>query len=54
MTKLLIGIGIIAGGLIGWWIAVKLGLGTFGQFFISNLGSIVGIFAGWKIAQEYF
>lgn len=54
MTKLLIWIGVIAGGLLGWWIAVKLGLGPFSQFFISNLGSIAGVFIGWKIANEYF
>ena len=54
MTKLFIWIGIFAGGWIGWWIGTKLGFEFFGAFMISNLGSIAGVFIGWKVAQEYF
>ncbi|MEI8206102.1 MAG: hypothetical protein WCG03_04420 [Kiritimatiellales bacterium] len=54
MTKLLIWIGIFGGGWIGWWIGAKLGFEFFGAFMISSLGSIAGVFIGWKIAQEWF
>jgi hypothetical protein len=52
MGKLLIWIGVFIGGWVGWWLGEKLGFGLFGKFFISNLGSIVGVFTGWKIANE--
>ena len=54
MTKLFIWIGIFVGGWIGWWLGEKLGFEFFGNFMISNLGSIVCVFIGWKIAREYF
>ena len=54
MTKLLIWIGIFFGGWIGWWVGEKLGFEFFGAFMISNVGSIAGVFIGWKIAQEWF
>jgi hypothetical protein len=54
MTKLFIWIGVIVGGWIGWWLGTKLGFEFFGNFMISSLGSIAGVFIGWKIAQEYF
>jgi uncharacterized protein YcfJ len=54
MTKLLIWIGIFVGGWIGWWLGTKLGFEFFGAFMISSVGSIAGVFIGWKIAQEYF
>ena len=52
MTKLLIWTGITIGGWIGWWLGTKLGFEFFGNFMISSLGSIAGVFIGWKIAQE--
>ena len=52
MTRLLIWIGVFAGGWIGWRIGSKLGFGFFGEFVLSSIGSIAGVFAGWKIAQE--
>lgn len=51
MTKLLIWIGIFIGG---WGLGGKLGFEFFGQFMISSLGSVAGVFIGWKIAGEYF
>lgn len=54
MTKLLIWVGVTVGGWIGWWLGAKLGFGLFGEFFVSSLGSIAGIFIGWKISEEYF
>ena len=54
MTKLFIWTGITVGGWIGWWLGAKLGFALFGEFMISSLGSIAGVFIGWKIANEYF
>lgn len=54
MTKLLIWIGVFIGGWAGWWLGAKLGFEFFGNFVISGLGSIAGVFIGWKISQEYF
>jgi hypothetical protein len=52
MTKLFIWIGVFVGGWVGWWLGAKLGFGW--AFFLSSLGSIAGVFIGWKIADEYF
>ncbi|HNX52218.1 MAG TPA: hypothetical protein PLD51_02880 [Pontiellaceae bacterium] len=54
MTKLLIWVGITLGGWIGWWLGGIMGFGLWGEFFVSGLGSIAGLFIGWKIAQEWF
>jgi hypothetical protein len=30
-----------------------MGLGFMGCFFVSGIGSILGVYAGWKVAQHY-
>lgn len=50
MTKLFIWIGVFIGGSVGWWLGAKLGIGW--AFTLSSIGSIAGVFIGWKIAQE--
>ena len=52
MSKLLIFVGMMIFSSIGWWLGAKVGFMT--AFFLSGLGSIVGIFVGWKIARDYF
>lgn len=53
MTKLLIWIGVCVGGWIGWYLGDL--IGGFGwAFTISSLGSIVGVFIGWKISQNIY
>lgn len=52
MSKLLIFIGMTIFSAIGWWLGAKVGFMT--AFFLSGLGSIVGIIVGWKIARDYF
>jgi hypothetical protein len=52
MIKLFCWIGVCVGGAIGWWLGAKLGFGW--AFAISSIGSIAGVFVGWKIADEYF
>ena len=39
---------------IGWWLGGLLGFEFFGEFVVSSIGSIAGVFIGWKIANEYF
>jgi len=50
MTKLCCWIGVFVGGWLGWFLGGLLGIGW--AFAISSLGSIAGIFIGWKISQE--
>lgn len=37
----------------GWMLGDKLGFEFFGCFLFSCVGTIAGVFAGWKIAQRY-
>jgi len=53
MTKLLIFLGMFIGSWLGWWLGDL--IGGFGwAFAISGLGSIAGVFVGWKIDKEWF
>jgi len=49
--KFLIFIGINVGGAIGWALGEKFGIMT--AFFVSGLGSVVGVYAGWWTARRY-
>jgi len=51
MRKLLIFIGTVVGGWVGWALAERWGIMT--AFIVSSLGSIVGIWIGWKIGRDY-
>jgi hypothetical protein len=54
--KLMIGIGLTVGGLLGGWLGGLLDGGNmFGSWSIllSAVGSLVGIWAGYKIGQNY-
>ena len=55
MNKLCIFVGTTLGGIGGSLLAGACGLDTFslGSFLISGVGSIVGVWAGWKIARHY-
>ena len=52
MNKLCIFLGTTAGGYAGWWLGDVLGFEFFGAFMVSGLGSIVGVYAGWKLARK--
>jgi hypothetical protein len=54
MTRLLIFIGMIVGGYVGWWLGDYLDLGLMGVFLVSSLGSAAGVFLGWKVGQGFF
>ncbi len=49
--KLCIFIGINVGGYAGWLLGEQIGLLT--AFLVSGVGSILGVYAGWKVAREY-
>jgi len=38
--------GSMLGGVFGW------GMLDFGSFLLSGLGAVIGVFAGWKVAQK--
>lgn len=54
MMKLCIFVGTTAGGLAGGLLAGALDLDTFslGGFALSGGGSLVGVYAGWKLARK--
>ena len=54
MVKTLVLIGSTIGGAAGWWLGDALGGGIMGAFIVSMIGTGIGIYAGRRIAQEYF
>jgi hypothetical protein len=38
-------------GWIGWWIGAKYGIGT--ALVVSTIASFIGIYAGWRIYNDY-
>ncbi len=53
MTKLFIFAGTTVVGYAGWYVGVLLHLEFFGCFMLSGVGSVVGVWAGWKLAQRF-
>lgn len=51
MNKLCIFVGTTAGGIIGGLICPP-SLGLVTQFVVSGIGSVVGVYVGWKVAQR--
>jgi len=49
--KLCIFVGVNAGGYVGWVLGEHNGLMT--AFLVSSLGSLIGVYLGWKVAREY-
>jgi hypothetical protein len=52
MYKMLIFLGMTVFSWIGWWIGERYSITT--AFVLSGIGSIIGVYAGWKINHEYF
>ena len=52
MNKLCIFLGMTIFSWLGWWIAEGLGFMT--AFIVSGLASMLGVYAGWRINQEFF
>ena len=53
MNRLLIFIGMILGGYIGWWAGDYIGLGLMGTFLVSVLGTVAGVYVAWKVGEDY-
>ena len=52
MDKLCIFICIMILGAIGWWLGNKIGFMT--AYVFSAIGSVAGVYGGWRINREYF
>jgi hypothetical protein len=48
MSKLLALLGATIGGAIGWWLGAR--VSTMAAFFVSVLGTAMGVYAGRRIA----
>jgi hypothetical protein len=53
MMKLCIFAGTTIGGYAFWYAGELFGCDFLGCFVISSIGSIVGVYAGWKVAQHF-
>ncbi len=55
MNKLCIFAGTVVFGIGGSVLASALGMDTFslGAFLLSGVGSMVGVYVGWKVAQRF-
>ena len=52
MTRLCIFLGTTILGWVGWWLGERFGMTT--AFLLSGFGSLIGVYAGWRIARDYF
>lgn len=54
VTKLCIFVGTTVGGIAGSMLAgaFDMDMISLGSFVLSGVGSIVGVYAGWKVAQK--
>ena len=53
MTKLCIFGGTTVVGYAAWYAGDAMGLGFFGCFMLSGLGSIAGVWLGWKVGRRF-
>jgi hypothetical protein len=53
MNRLLMFIGTTAGGYLGWWIGDCLGFGLIGALALSTVGSLLGVYAAWRVLTDY-
>ena len=49
--KLCIFVGVNVGGYVGWIAGEPLGLMT--AFIVSSVGSLLGVYVGWRVARQY-
>lgn len=52
MEKLLVFLGLSAGGWIGWEVGARFGL--FAALFLGVIGTAAGLYVGRRIARNYF
>lgn len=53
MNKLCIFVGTSVVGWLGWWLGEVLGFGFGWCFVLSGIGSVVGVWVGWKVARKF-
>jgi hypothetical protein len=53
VTKLCIFVGTTVGGYAGWYLGEACGLGFVGAFLVSGVGSVAGVYGGWKLARKF-
>jgi len=53
MNKLCIFVGTTVGSYAFWYLGALCGLQIMGCFMLSGVGSILGVYLGWKVAQNY-
>lgn len=53
MNKLCTLGGAVVGGYAGWFLADALGWGFWAMFCVSSVGSLVGVYLGWKLARRF-
>jgi hypothetical protein len=51
MNKLCILVCMTILGGVGWWIGSKIGFMT--GYVLSGIGSVVGVYVGWRINRDY-
>ena len=52
MNKLCIFLGMTILSTIGWWLGERFGFMT--AFILSGIGSMAGVYVGWRINRDYF
>ncbi|MEY4938970.1 MAG: hypothetical protein RIQ93_705 [Verrucomicrobiota bacterium] len=52
VNKLCIFVGAALGGYTGWGLGDGLGMGVGWAFVLSGVGSMAGVYAGWKLARK--
>jgi membrane protein YqaA with SNARE-associated domain len=52
VTKLCIFVGTTIGSYVGWYLGDLCGLSFWGAFMTSGVGSVAGVYGGWKLARK--
>ena len=52
MTKLCIFVGMFVGSYAFWFLGEKLGWEFLGCFLLSGVGSVAGVWLGWKVGKK--
>jgi len=52
VSRLCAFVGATLGGSAGWWVGSRLGFAT--AFFMSVAGTAAGVYAGRRVARDYF
>ena len=51
MQKICIFVGLMVFSSIGWWLGAYFGIVM--AFILSGIGSILGVYVGWRINRDY-